>query len=221
MAFGKRADIVAAELLSIKDKASLIDAISFTLAGDHIAGLAGAFVGASLIPSKLVYEYKVLRADGSYDRIKCNGDDPRNELLMNMPYIPDYLSWQESENQMADDSVNITSEFNDSFTQAPTQGHVNPMPTMQIPQSSNGDVVIGAGNYIFGQNFPTGIFDLQVLSGEGAFWIHSPNDDSSVNWMGGDHGAMSWNGLSSEGNKSFTLEGSLRVRVTRARMIQI
>lgn len=69
MAFGKQADIVAAELLSVKDKVSLVDAIAFPLAGGHIAGLASALAGSSLVPSKLVYTYRVLRADGCYDKI--------------------------------------------------------------------------------------------------------------------------------------------------------
>lgn len=43
----KRKNIVAAELLSVKDKVSLIDTLAFPIAGDHLAGLAGALVRMS------------------------------------------------------------------------------------------------------------------------------------------------------------------------------
>lgn len=150
-----------------------------------------------------------------------NGDDPRNDVLLNLPYIPDYLEWQESEKAMADTSANNIPQPEGNPVQAPVQGQVNEAQVKQAAQSSDGEVVIGAGNYTFGGNFPTGTFDLQVLSGEGAFWIYDDKGESAYNWMGGDHGVMSWNGSSSDGNRSFTLEGSLHVRVTRAQMIQI
>lgn len=73
----KDMNIVAVELLSIKGKVSLTDAIAFPMAGDHVAGLAGALVGASLVPSKLVYTWRVLYDDGLQSKLKFDGNDPR------------------------------------------------------------------------------------------------------------------------------------------------
>lgn len=211
MAFGNQADIVAAELLSVKDKVSLVDAIAFPLAGDHIAGLAGALVGASLVPSKLIYTYRVLRSDNSYDKIKLNGNDPRNDILLNLPYIPDYLDWKESEKLMEEEY-----QGNTAAAQPPV---ANSQSTHT--EAANGSVVIGPGNYVFGENFPTGSFDLKVLAGSGSLWIYDDKGGSSLNYLGDEGEAMSWNGLTYNGNKSFTLSGSLQVQVTRAQMIQI
>lgn len=219
--FNKQADIVAAELLSVKDKVSLLDAIAFPLAGDHVAGLAGALVGASLVPSKLIYTYRILREDGSYDTIKLNGDDPRNDALLNLPYIPDYLDWQESEREMADGMMGNPPAPQGEPVQIPVQPQIEGQQHARSEGTGADEAIIGAGNYTFGGNFPMGVFDLQVLSGEGSLWIYDAQGESDYNWMGGDCGAMGWNGLTSEGNRSFTLDGSLRVRVTRAQMIQI
>lgn len=96
-------NIVAAELLGIKDKVSLIDAIAFPLAGDAIAGLAGAFVGASLVPTKYIFHWHVLCDDGTYDTFKLDHGDPRNDLLMELPYLPDYEAYLESWAEMTDE----------------------------------------------------------------------------------------------------------------------
>ncbi len=219
--FKRKADIVAAELLSVKDKMSLIDAIAFPMAGEHVAGLAGALVGASLVPSKLIYTYRVFREDGSYDKIKLSGDDPRNDAMLSLPYTPDYIGQQEREKEMADSMMSNPPAPQVEPVQMSMQPQIESQQHEQSTSTGAGEAIIGAGNYVFGGNFPTGAFDLQVLSGEGSLWIYDAQGEGTYNWMGGDRGAMGWNGLTSESNRSFTLDGSLRVKVTRAQMIQV
>lgn len=85
-------NIVATELLSVKDKVSLVDVIAFSVAGDHTAGLAGALMGASFVPSKLIYSWRVLYDDETYGKMKLKGDDSRNNIQMNRPCISDCVA---------------------------------------------------------------------------------------------------------------------------------
>lgn len=218
---GKDSNIVAAELLSVKDKISLLDAIAFPVAGDHIAGLAGALVGASLVPSKLIYTWRVLYNDGSYGKLKLNGDDPRNNWLMEIPYLPDYEAFMESEKMMSEqihdyqpaasaEAINSTAAPNTPTRTEPHQA-----------QASNSNVVIGPGYYEFGGNFPEGIFNLEYVSGKGMLQFKDKDGWMSEISFGEQGDANSYFGLSSGEYKSFNLDGSVQMKVTRAGMIQI
>lgn len=217
----KEKDIVAAELLSVKDKVSLLDAIAFPIVGDHIAGPAGALVGASLIPSKLIYTWRVLYADGTQSRIKLDGTDLRNNWLMELPYLPDYVAFMESREIV--DSQLSSNTPHEGFPKA--AGTPTPIATQQTAARQAGTtgegVVIGAGHYEFGSNFPEGIFNLEHVSGKGTLQLQYKDGWLIDQSFGDPEDAKSYFGLSSNEYGSFKLDGNLQLKVSRASMIQI
>lgn len=217
----KERNIVAAELLSVKDKVSLLDAIAFPVAGDHIAGLAGALVGASLVPSKLIYAWRVLYDDGSYGKLKFDGTDPRNNLLMDMPYLPDYEACMESEDAMNYQGIGEQLQDSAPATKGSTAPNVAQQASYEPVKATNTSVVIGAGYYEFGGNFPEGVFNLEYVSGEGDLQLKDKDGWLSDISFGQSGGATSYSGLSSNEYKSFKLDGGVQLKVIRASMIQI
>lgn len=217
----KDKNIVAAELLSIKDKVSLIDALAFPVAGDHIAGLAGALVGASLVPSKLIYTYRVLYDDGSQGKLKLNGTDPRVNWLMELPYLPDYEAYMEDKSAMEDQSFDNPPQNIGAEANCTPYPEMNPHAVAGQAQASNSSAMIGAGYYEFGVNFPVGVFNLEYVSGEGALELKETDGWLSVVSFGESGGVTSYYGLSSSEFKSFQISGSVLLRASRAGMIQI
>lgn len=210
-------NIVAAELLSVKDKVSLLDAIALPAFGNHIAGLPGALVGAALVPSKLLYKWRVLYDDGTHAVRTLKGDDPYNDFLMNLPYLPEYEAYMESEAEMTEGT------FAQPQQAVPLSSNntADQIPAVERQSSNSGSTTIGAGYYEFGANFPNGMFNLECVSGEGTLHLKDNEGYSSFVDLGGSDDARSFSGLSSSVYKSFMIDGSLVLKVTRAQMIQI
>lgn len=210
-------NIVAAELLSVKDKVSLLDAIALPAFGNHIAGLPGALVGAALVPSKLLYKWRVLYDDGTHAVRTLKGDDPRNDFLMNLPYLSEYEAYMESETEMTEDTF-VQPQY---VAPLPSNSAVPQVPVATSASHNNNSTTIGAGYYEFGANFPNGMFNLECVSGEGTLHLKDNEGYGSFVDLGGSDDARSFSGLSSSVYKSFMIDGSLVLKVTRAQMIQI
>lgn len=214
-------NIVAAELLSVKDKVSLLDAIAFPVAGDHLAGLAGALVGASLVPSKLIYTYRVLYDDGTQGKLKLDGTDPRVNWLMELPYLPDYEAYMEGKNAMENQSFGNQSQSTGTTPNGSPYPEANQQAVAGQALASNSGAMIGAGYYEFGVNFPVGVFNLEYVSGEGMLLLKGTDDWLTDISFGEPGGATSYYGLNSSEFKSFKLDGSVQLKATRAGMIQL
>lgn len=80
-------------------------------------------------------------------------------------------------------------------------------------------ILLGAGDYVFGENFPEGCFDLAVASGKGTLYLYEGDGMVAFSLIG-DHldgtGADGWSGISSDMYKRFRIEGSAKVKVYRA-----
>lgn len=81
--------------------------------------------------------------------------------------------------------------------------------------------VLGAGKYVFGKNLPNGMYDIFVLSGEGSLNIYCRDDDELWIRLGSEDRAKEYRGIDSDDVKSFTLDGSVVVRIAKSQMIQI
>lgn len=81
---------------------------------------------------------------------------------------------------------------------------------------------IGAGRYAFGKNVPEGIYDLKRISGDGDLRIYyrSENVGSDIIFFSSDD-AKEYRGLDSEIVEYFTLDDSLKVEITKSKMLEI
>lgn len=88
--------------------------------------------------------------------------------------------------------------------------------------------IIGAGKYTFGLNIPMGCYDLKVVSGAGQFKFQTSEKDEcgrcNIDWM--DMGksrdvADGYKGLTLPQGWFFSLEDSLKVEITKSKMIEI
>lgn len=84
--------------------------------------------------------------------------------------------------------------------------------------------IIGAGKYVFGEDLPMGKYDLKVVSGHGCLKIRygsTEDDETWINMGKGTDDAKEYRNLSLEQGRYFMLEDSLRVEITRSRMLVI
>lgn len=83
-------------------------------------------------------------------------------------------------------------------------------------QPAANEVVLHAGEYTFGQNFPEGTFDIRLISGEGMISLFDGDNLKAFQSLGGENGAVGWAGMPSNELSHFLLEGNLMVGVSRA-----
>lgn len=84
--------------------------------------------------------------------------------------------------------------------------------------------IIGAGKYVFGEDLPLGKYDLKVVSGDGDLIIRYGETEDDETWisMGKDtEHAQEYRNLSLEQGRYFTLDDSLRVAISRSKMLEI
>ena len=81
--------------------------------------------------------------------------------------------------------------------------------------------ILRAGRYVFGRNLPNGMYDIFVLSGEGALTIFCRDDEELWIRLGKKNRAKEYRGIDSEVVKCFTLDGDVEVRIAKAQMIEI
>lgn len=181
----------------------------------------GRFVGASLVPSKLIRAWKVLYDDGKQDKLGFDGADPRKNWPAEMPYLLDYMAYLESEGAMGDRINNTPLDNASGAFNAPKTNYTQQQPETNHAQAPNDGVVIGAGYYEFGSNFPEGVFNLEYLAEKGTLQLKDKDGWLCDVGFGEPGGAASYYGLSSSEYKSFKLNGGVRLRASRAGMINI
>lgn len=223
--------IVAAELLDVRQKQSLLDSLAYTFAGDKIAGLAGAYVGANLAPVKTTYFWRVRYDDGSYQNLQLGGNDPRNNIFMNLPYLPEYEEFIngvpliDEGGEAVAQSENMDGQIGDVFQADVSTGDNREKHDVAMDFTTNmakGMLEVGAGDYIFGENFPEGFYDLKVISGSGILTLKEKDGGHNFVWIGdqrnGD-GVYSWNGIRSTQYEGFTINGNARVQFTPMKIL--
>ena len=88
-------------------------------------------------------------------------------------------------------------------------------------------MVLGAGQYVFGENLPLGRYDLRVISGSGSLVIDAQDHtgkwkDTTFVVLGTDKGcATAYRGLSLPEGKKFLVNGDVLFEITRAEVIRI
>lgn len=81
--------------------------------------------------------------------------------------------------------------------------------------------IIGAGKYVFGENIPLGKYDLKVVSGKGILKIQTEFDEDWLNFGKEEGFAETYSGLSLPKDWYFSLDGDLRVEISKSKMIEI
>ena len=97
------------------------------------------------------------------------------------------------------------------------------------PLDANGGTdmaaVLGAGKYVFGDNLPTGRFDLKVVSGNGELRIQTLMDGEwDETWICfgvEDTRAHTYHGLSLPKGKWFEVTGNVVFEISRSKMIEL
>lgn len=96
--------------------------------------------------------------------------------------------------------------------------------------------IIGAGKYVFGEDIPEGKYDLKAVSGQGMLIIqsekeggydvdmffgvnHSPDPDDYDECS--DDYTESYKNLSLPAGKYFEIRDSVKVKITRSKMLEI
>ncbi len=122
---------------------------------------------------------------------------------------------------MENQEINSGMQYGTSGTAAMPASAVAQQSGFGQSKGTPGEVLIGAGYYEFGVNFPEGVFNLSYVTGQGTLQIKDNNGWLSDIDFGEPESAQSYFGLSSNEYKSFKLDGNVQLRVVRAGMIQI
>ena len=133
----------------------------------------------------------------------------------------------EAPDSETDDDFELCGEEEDPQIQSGDTGRTQaaePEDMISGKDASGMATIIGAGKYVFGEDLPMGKYDLKVVSGDGSLTIRYGDTEDDEIWMnmGTDADcAQEYRNLSLEPGYYFMLDDSLRVQISKSRMLEI